>query len=441
MYVADRLERRRPPSRANETDRQPTSDTLTRAARAPHERGVVVGSVLVHRFIHRSGTGVIHSLIHRLGPHLRDKCEAPGMLPSAFPLRMAPDRGLRRPDVRRPQSAPSTLRRCSNNACAQGCGRGGDARECSCGQGGTALCMAAAARAAMPVRPAQMALALWTGKKSVDLGRSNGARTGLGTVHGCGQSRAGVASRRYGARVAAPRPLRAPLPAATTSRSGEAPAVVERCRPIARAIARSCCCRRGCHVPKSSAGSRSCSSGWPSRSCAVHGGRPAATPSLARAPPSCPGDTSAACPSRRACDGCPTRDRVGAPAPRSTARFGSQTGWRQCLVGRRLRARARTRASHRDRARPAVPQARRRLPESRARAGLPARRGRRRGLGGRARCARRRVRVRGRCRRRHMATTHCGRTRRRRCAAADTPPQTDAVTAYSALATTSTPLW
>ncbi len=87
------------------------------------------------------------------------------------------------------------------------------------------------------------------------------------------------------------------------SRFGEARAVGERCRRIATATARSCCSPRGCRAPKSSAGLRSCSNGWPRRSDAPHGGRRAVTPSLAGVRRSCPGNTCVGCLSRKVCGG------------------------------------------------------------------------------------------------------------------------------------------
>ena len=60
-----------------------------------------VGAQVYPQAIHR----VTHSLAAGAPTaHPQTQCEAPGLLPSAFPLRMAPDRGLRRPDVRRPNS-------------------------------------------------------------------------------------------------------------------------------------------------------------------------------------------------------------------------------------------------------------------------------------------------------------------------------------------------
>jgi hypothetical protein len=123
--------------------------------------------ILVHSFIHRAFTPLPTGLSTGAAiAHRWIQCEAPGLLPSAFPLRMAPDRGLRRPDVRSLRRAPSTLCACSKRQpCGQGCGWGGDTLECSCGQGGIGVCTRIKDRDPGPVPPARIAIRAVDGKQ------------------------------------------------------------------------------------------------------------------------------------------------------------------------------------------------------------------------------------------------------------------------------------
>ena len=222
--VVDRLERRRPPSRANETERQPTSDTLTRAARAPHERGIGVGWVstaccaqvypqAIHRVTHRPPTG-------QPQPTHRPYVKPPACCHPPSPCEWRPTGGFDAPTLggrsRRRQRSVGARNTGLWTGLWAGWGRAG----VFLWTGRDRAVHADDRRDVDGLRHLRgWRSTLWTGKKSAGLGRvlgGCGRRSVLGPRvctdplpvqlrSGCAQCRAGVARRRYGAAWLLPR--------------------------------------------------------------------------------------------------------------------------------------------------------------------------------------------------------------------------------------------
>src|SRR6185437_14691901 len=195
VYVADRLERRRPPSRANETERQPTSDTLTRAARAPRGCRQRVGAQVYPHVGHRVVHSLIHRLNHRTAGHIcGTNVKPPACCHPPSPCEWRPTGGFDAPTLGGSSQRVNATSLLETSACGRGCGRGGDAQECSCGQGGTGLCMRTASARRRPSRPARMAVTAVDGKET---GGCMPARTTR--VHACTDT--GACLHRHGCSV------------------------------------------------------------------------------------------------------------------------------------------------------------------------------------------------------------------------------------------------